>query len=110
MTRSRSTQVSLADTPYYHGNARCVRRAFLCGIDSLTDENYEHRREWLVGKMKSLSAHQRREAMAPERIKWLTVLPSKLTARSMRRNVRRNGALLNQIARYRGAPVLKTQR
>jgi len=45
MTRPRSTQVSLADTPYYHCVARCVRRAFLCGIDPLTGENYEHRRE-----------------------------------------------------------------
>jgi len=54
MTRSRSTQVSLADTPYYHGNARCVRRAYLCGIDPLTGENHEHRREWLVSKIKSL--------------------------------------------------------
>jgi len=55
MTRPRHTQVSLADTPYYHGNARCVRRAYLCGIDPLTGENYEHRRDWLVSKIKSLS-------------------------------------------------------
>jgi len=56
MTRPRSTQVSLADTPYYHCLARCVRRAFLCGIDHLTGENFEHRREWLVTKMKSLAS------------------------------------------------------
>jgi hypothetical protein len=29
MTRPRSTLVSVADTPYYHVIARCVRRAFL---------------------------------------------------------------------------------
>jgi len=56
MTRPRSTQVSLADTPYYHRNARCVRRAFLCGIDPFSGQNYEHRREWLVTKMKSLAS------------------------------------------------------
>ena len=56
MTRARNTQVSLADTPYYHCVARCVRRAYLCGIDHLTGENYEHRREWLVTKMKSLAS------------------------------------------------------
>ena len=48
-TRPRSTQVSLADTPYYH----CVAR---CGIDHITGENYEHRREWLVDKLKSLAS------------------------------------------------------
>jgi REP element-mobilizing transposase RayT len=56
MTRPRASQVSLADTPYYHCVARCVRRAYLCGIDHLTGENYEHRREWLVTKMKSLAS------------------------------------------------------
>jgi REP element-mobilizing transposase RayT len=55
MTRPRASQVSLADTPY-HCVARCVRRAFLCGIDHLTGENYEHRREWLVTKMQSLAS------------------------------------------------------
>jgi len=50
------TQLGLADTPYYQGNARCVRRAFLCGIDAFSGQNYEHRREWLVTKMKSLAS------------------------------------------------------
>jgi len=56
MTRPRASQVSLADTPYYHCVARCVRRAYLCGIDHLTGENHEHRRQWIVTKLKSLSA------------------------------------------------------
>jgi len=55
MTRPRATQVSLADTPYYHCVARCVRRAFLCGFDEFSGQNYEHRREWIVTKLKSLS-------------------------------------------------------
>jgi len=52
MTRPRAAQVSLADTPYYHCVAHCVRRAYLCGIDHLTGENYEHRRKWIVTKLK----------------------------------------------------------
>ena len=55
MTRPRASQVSLADTPYYHCVARCVRRAFLCGVDEFSGQNYEHRRQWIVDKLKSLS-------------------------------------------------------
>ena len=56
MTTPRATQVSLADTPYYHCVARCVRRAFLCGVDEFSGQNYEHRRQWIVDKLQSLSA------------------------------------------------------
>jgi len=45
MTSARSTQISLADTPYYHCIARCVRRAFLCGIDHFSGQSYEHRQK-----------------------------------------------------------------
>ena len=56
MTQARSSQISLVDTPYYHCIARCVRRAFLCGVDDFSGRNYEHRRHWIVDKLKSLSA------------------------------------------------------
>jgi hypothetical protein len=32
-----------------------VRRAFLCGVDSLTGKNYEHRRQWIVDRIKQLT-------------------------------------------------------
>ncbi|MDO6777229.1 transposase [Shewanella sp. 3_MG-2023] len=47
MARPRKTLVSLEDTPYYHCCTRVVRKAFLCGFDKLTGENFEHRREWV---------------------------------------------------------------
>ncbi len=35
---------------------RCVRRAFLCGIDPLTGMSYEHRREWIRKRIEFLAA------------------------------------------------------
>ena len=32
-----------------------MRRAFLCGVDEFSGQNYEHRRQWIVDKLKSLS-------------------------------------------------------
>ena len=55
MTRPRSTLVSVADTPYYHVIARCVRRAFLCGDDRVTGQSFDHRRAWLLGRLKLLT-------------------------------------------------------
>ena len=32
---------STEDIPYYHVMTRCVRRAFLCGIDKYSGNNYK---------------------------------------------------------------------
>jgi REP element-mobilizing transposase RayT len=55
MTKPRSQQISLADTPYYHCVSRCVRRAYLCGKDSYSGKCYEHRRAWVEQRIHLLS-------------------------------------------------------
>ncbi len=56
MTQPRKTLVSVTDTPYYHIVSRCVRRTFLCGYDQNTDTDYEHRRQWIVDRIRILSS------------------------------------------------------
>lgn len=56
MAMARSVVVNAEVTPYYHVISRCVRRAFLCGFDSLTRRNFDHRKSWLVERLYQLSA------------------------------------------------------
>jgi hypothetical protein len=51
MTTARQDLISLKDTPYYHCHVRCVRRAFICGDDKYSGNNYDHRREWIRDKI-----------------------------------------------------------
>ena len=38
----------------YHCISRCVRRAFLCGFDRLSGKSYDHRKDWLLERIKFL--------------------------------------------------------
>ena len=55
MTQARNKQVSLQDTRYYHLISRCVRRAYLCGEDIHTKQSFEHRRQWMVDRIRFLT-------------------------------------------------------
>ncbi|WP_154224789.1 hypothetical protein [Marinicella rhabdoformis] len=56
MTVARNQQICLEETRFYHVVSRCVRRAFLCGEDSLTGKSFEHRRQWLIERIKYVTS------------------------------------------------------
>lgn len=56
MPRARKHIVCLTETPYYHVTARCVRRAFLCGVDRYSGNSYEHRRAWVEDRIRVLAS------------------------------------------------------
>ena len=56
MPKPRYAQVALETTPYYHCISRCVRRAFLCGLNTTTGNNVEHRRQLIEDKILELSS------------------------------------------------------
>ena len=44
MPMPRKALIAVENTSYYHVISRCVRRAFLCGVDATTGIDYEYRR------------------------------------------------------------------
>ena len=55
MTQKRESLISLEATPYYHCYVRCVRRAYLCGEDASSGKNFDHRKQWIVSRLRFLS-------------------------------------------------------
>ncbi len=56
MTRARKELIAVEDAPFYHCISRCVRRAYLCGDDYQSGQNFDHRKGWLVERIKFLSS------------------------------------------------------
>jgi REP element-mobilizing transposase RayT len=51
----RSKYVQEGKEGVYHCFSRCVRRAFLYGLDSRTGRDYSHRKAWLVSRLRQLA-------------------------------------------------------
>ena len=51
----RSSYVNDDKVGVYHCFTRCVRRAFLCGFDPLTQRDYSHRKSWIVDRVRFLA-------------------------------------------------------
>jgi hypothetical protein len=56
VTYPRTMSVSLEATPNYHVTARCVRRAWLWGVDEYAGKDYSHRKNWVLDRLAQLCA------------------------------------------------------
>jgi hypothetical protein len=56
MALPRSIYVQEGQVGVYHCFSRCVRRAFLCGFDTLTGRDFSHRKAWLVDRLRYLAS------------------------------------------------------
>jgi putative transposase len=52
----RSKYVQEDQEGVYHCFCRCVRRAYLYGFDAVTNQDFSHRKAWIVDRMKYLAA------------------------------------------------------
>ena len=56
MTQPRRESINSHEVQIVHVFNRCVRRAFLTGIDPVTGKNYEYRKEWSRNRLKHLAS------------------------------------------------------
>ncbi len=56
MTTARAHFVTPGSDGCYHCVQRCVRRAFLCGVDGYTGQSFEHRKAWVEERLHRLGS------------------------------------------------------
>lgn len=55
MTCARKFFAPRGQTGWYHCVTRCVRRAWLCGLDPYTGQSFDHRRQWVEDRIHELA-------------------------------------------------------
>lgn len=55
MTQARSQLIPPGTGGMFHCVQRCVRRAFLCGVDQYTGRSFEHRKPWVEDRIQQLA-------------------------------------------------------
>ena len=55
MATPRRLLVDPAKSGVFHCVSRCVRRAFLCGCDPYSGQDYQHRRAWIRDRLRELA-------------------------------------------------------
>jgi len=53
---ARREMIDPSEVQVLHCVQRCVRRAFLCGEDSVSGRSFEHRREWIRQRLEFLAS------------------------------------------------------
>ncbi len=67
MTTARAQLINNENVGIYHCVQRCVRRAWLCGVDEYTGQSYEHRKAWvekqiaLIGSCFAVAIHETKD-------------------------------------------------
>ncbi|MFH1137871.1 MAG: transposase [Pseudomonadota bacterium] len=56
MTIARRETLVEGENGLYHCISRCVRRAFLCGIDPYSGKSFEHRKAWVQSRLELLAS------------------------------------------------------
>lgn len=54
MTTARAHLVDKENGGFYHCTSRCVRRGWLCGLDSISGRSYAHRKAWIEARVLAL--------------------------------------------------------
>jgi hypothetical protein len=55
MTQARRQLVDSTQAGAFHCINRCVRRPWLCGLDSYTRKSFEHRKAWVEARILELA-------------------------------------------------------
>ena len=54
--QARGKSMDPAKVQVFHTVQRCVRRAFLCGEDTVSGKSYDHRKQWIRERLEFLVA------------------------------------------------------